>query len=197
MRRLITMAGLLIIGACTSETAPSEVQDVVMDFNSSSNGVFVGDQVQVDANPLDANGSAVAVAVTYASSNTGVATVSATGLITAISAGTTNISATAAGTVATLPLTVDGNVSFGVQVTPAQATVKTGGQQLFTALVTTTLGNPARGKIVNWTSSIPASVSVNTSGNATGLSPTAAASICASATDVGGVVGCATLTVTP
>ena len=51
---------------------------------------------QLTASPRNAAGDTLTDAVTWASDNTGVATVSSTGLVTAVAAGTCNITATAA-----------------------------------------------------------------------------------------------------
>lgn len=61
---------------------------------------------QIQAVPSDANGVALFRPVTWASSVPSVATVSATGLITSVGAGTTNITATSEGKVGTIAVTV-------------------------------------------------------------------------------------------
>jgi len=200
MRRSI-VAGLIIVsGACTSSgdaTGPSDVETISVSSNASANGVFVGDQVQLNAQALDVNGNIVPAIITYSSSNKNVATISSTGLIMAIGAGTSSIGVTADGTAGTFTLTVDGNISEGVVVTPVTATIKVGAQQQFAFAVTTTLGNPARGKSVTWTSSDPTRASVDVNGNVTAIAATSGAAICAAATDVPSALGCGTLVVTP
>jgi len=64
---------------------------------------FVGQTVQALASPRDINNNVLsAYSVTWTSSNTAVATVSSTGLITAVSAGSTTITATSSGKSASL-----------------------------------------------------------------------------------------------
>src|ERR1700739_3915135 len=98
MRRFIVL-GTLLAGACTggSASGPSLVSSITVSSNASASGVFVGDQVQLNATPLDVNGNVAPVTITYSSSNTSVATVNATGLITAVGAGTSKINIMAGG----------------------------------------------------------------------------------------------------
>lgn len=64
---------------------------------------FVGQTVQATASPRDINNNPLtSFAINWTSSNTAVATVSSTGLITAVSAGSATITATAGGKTATL-----------------------------------------------------------------------------------------------
>ncbi|MCC6245472.1 MAG: Ig-like domain-containing protein, partial [Gemmatimonadaceae bacterium] len=62
--------------------------------------------VQLSATPMEVNGRGLFRPVTWASSSPTIATVSATGLVTTLAAGTTNITATSEGKVATLAFTV-------------------------------------------------------------------------------------------
>lgn len=62
--------------------------------------------IQMSATPTEVNGRALFRPVTWASSAPTVATVSATGLVTTLTPGTTNITATSEGKVATLAFTV-------------------------------------------------------------------------------------------
>lgn len=198
MRRFIVL-GILLAGACTggSASGPSLVSSITVSSNASANGVFVGDQVQLNATALDANGNIVPVTITYSSSNLSVATVNATGLITAVGAGTSMINVMASGTTSTLTLTVDGNVSSSLQITPVNPTTSTGpggGVQL-TATVLTTLGNPARNKTVVWSTADATKATVSSTGFVTPVAATAGVSICAVATDNANAKGCTTVTV--
>ncbi len=199
MKRLVVL-GLLLAGACTdgSGTGPSLVSSITVSSNVSPSGVFVGDQVQLNATALDANGNIAPVAITYLTSNTSVATVSQTGLITAVGAGTSNISIMAGGASSTLTLTVDGNVTDSLVVTPVNPTVgfPGGGVQL-TAVVFTTIGNPARNKTVVWSTADATKATVSATGFVTPVAATQGVSICAVATDNANAKGCTTVIVQP
>jgi hypothetical protein len=200
IRRSALLALALLCVGCNgggTDASNNAVYSIEFTNNASSSGVFVGDHVQVNAFPVDFNQDVVTQTVTFSSGNTSVATVTQAGLVTATGAGSTAIAMSAGGVTVQMTLTVDGNVSDGVAVGPTPATVKIGGQQQFTALVTTTLGNPARGKTVNWSTSDASRATVDNTGKATGVAATAGVSICAAASDVPAALGCATLTVSP
>jgi uncharacterized protein YjdB len=78
----------------------------------------VGQSVQLSATATDASGNAITgAAITWSSSSTGVATVSATGLVRAVAAGTVIISATSGGHVGTSNVTVTAASSGGASGT--------------------------------------------------------------------------------
>jgi hypothetical protein len=198
MRRVV-LFGLLVMAGCNSPSAPSLVAAVVLSNNASANGLFVGDQFQLSATPYDANGTPIAISlfpITYSSSNTSVATISSTGLVTAVTPGTTKLAAQADGTSSGAYLvTVDGNVTSRIIVTPNTPLVAAGSQVQLTATVYTTVGNPARGKSVTWSTSDATKATVDGSGNVSAIAATAAVSICATSVDTPSVKGCATVTV--
>ncbi len=192
------LVGLLFAGACVSDTAPSAVNSITLQSNVSAAGVFVGDQVQFTTVALDISGNPVAIDVTYTSSNTAVATISANGLITAISAGTSAITvATSLGGSSQLTLTVDGNVSGVVGIAPpGQTVLPVGGTVQYSGSVLTTLGNPARGKTLIWSTTDATKVSVSQTGLATAVATTTGVTICATASDAtSSLKGCATVIV--
>jgi uncharacterized protein YjdB len=197
MRPLI-LAGLLFTGACFSgASAPSAVASIQVASNVSPNGVFAGDQVQLNAEPLDLTGNIVPEPVTYSSSNTTVATVDNFGLITARAAGTSSMGISAGGQTVHMTLTVDGNVTGSVLVTPVNPTTGTGaggGVQL-TATVRTTLGNPARGKSVTWSTADATKATVDATGFVHPVVATPGVSICATANDNASARNCTTVTI--
>ncbi|MEO5872491.1 MAG: Ig-like domain-containing protein [Gemmatimonadaceae bacterium] len=123
---------------------------------------------QATATLLDAsNVPALGRTVTWASSNTNVATVSATGSVTAIAGGSATISATSEGITGTKTITV-----------PAVATVTVTGTNLSpvpqqTTQLTATLldasSSPALNRTVAWTSSSPSVAMVSPAGLVTAL----------------------------
>jgi uncharacterized protein YjdB len=106
-------------GQATIRAAAGSVQTTVIVFvidptvatisltGAPTTTFFVGTTFQAIATPRDAANNALsAFAVTWSSSVPAVATVSSTGLVTALSAGTTNITASAGGKTATISVTV-------------------------------------------------------------------------------------------
>ena len=129
--------------------------------------------------------------VTYTSNQPAVATVSAAGLVTAVSIGTATISATSEGKVGTATITVIAVPVATVQITPATATVQTGATRALVATARDASGATINGRVVQWTSGAPSIASVSASGVVTGLSPGVALILAA----VDGVTTTATITV--
>lgn len=200
IRRVIFAAALLCVGCYNPgglTNSATGVFRILFSSNASPQGTFVGDQVQVDAYAVDASGATVGVPVTFASSATSVATVTTSGLITAVGGGSTFIVMTAGAITQQVPFTVDANITASIVVGPNAASIKVGAQQLFTAVVLTTKGNPAHNKTVTWTSTDQSRATVDITGRATAIATAASVSICAAAVDVPSVTGCGVLTVTP
>jgi uncharacterized protein YjdB len=199
VRRIIFAAALLSVacynpGGVTSNTG---VYNILVTSNASAQGVFVGDQVQLTAYAVDFNGNPLAQPVSFASAIVSVATITQTGLITAVGAGTTVIVMTAGAITIQVPLIIDGNVPGSIVIGPNSASIKVGAQQLFTPVVLTTKGNPAHEKSVTWSSSDPSRATVDVTGRVTAIATTAGVSICAAVADVPSVTGCGNLVITP
>jgi hypothetical protein len=108
MRRLALALATVVLAACDSDdpTDPSGVDRVVVTADATS--LQVGQQMQATATALESDGDPVtSVTFTWRSTNASVATVSTTGMITAVAPGTTQIQATAGGKTGSLPLTVN------------------------------------------------------------------------------------------
>lgn len=108
--------------------------------------------------------------MSWTSSNTAVATVSSTGLVTGVSAGTATITATTqnGGRTATSAVTVTDIAVTGVSVAPATLSLSAGqtGQ-----LTRTIAPSNATNQTVNWTSGNTAVATVNSSGLVTAVAP--------------------------
>lgn len=130
--------------------------------------------------------------VSWTSSNTSVATVSSEGTVTAQSAGTATITATASDGMksATFTVTVTQSVT-GLSISPGNPTIYTGEQVTLTATVTpSTASNPS----VSWTSSDSSVAFVSSDGQVLGLKAGIAV-ITAQANDGSGVSATCTVTV--
>jgi len=129
----------------------------------------IGDQVQLAGAVLDAAGDTLTgVAITYGSADVAVATVDATGLITATGIGVTTVVATGD--------TVHANISVSVTQTPASVvlgpvsgTLIPGGTLALTASVADRNDNPIVAPKLTWSSSDVAILSVSSTGVATGV----------------------------
>ncbi|MGA3048225.1 MAG: LamG-like jellyroll fold domain-containing protein [Terracidiphilus sp.] len=134
--------------------------------------LFSGSMQQFDALGMYSDGSTqdLTTSVAWTSSNTSAATITGSGLATAIAAGGTTIQASTGAIVATTALTVNTPVLVSVAVSPASFTTTVGGSLQFT--VTGTYNNGATQNLTSsatWSSANPSIVSVSASGSVTGV----------------------------
>jgi uncharacterized protein YjdB len=155
--------------------------------------VGVGQTVQLSATAKDAGGNVVAGQVfAWSTSSSSRATVSSTGLVKGVSAGSVTIRATTSGVSGSSAVSVTSVPVASVTVTPATATVAQFGTLQLTATLRDANGNVLTGKTVSWASSAAAVATVSSSGRVTAV---AAGAATISATS-GGVTGSASVTVT-
>ena len=135
-----------------------------------SASVQVGQTVQLTATLKDANGNILTGrTVTWSSNQTTVATVNATGRVTARAAGSATITATSEGQSGTSSITVTPVPVASVTVTPASASVAVGATVQLTATPKDANGNPLTGRVITWSSSNTAIATVSGSGLVTGV----------------------------
>src|SRR6266568_3056534 len=98
-----------------------------VDVSPASAALQVGQTVQLAATPRDTSGNPLSGrVVTWASSNTAVAPVTTSGLVTAIAVGSATITATSEGKTGTAAVAVANVPVASVAVTPASATLQAG-----------------------------------------------------------------------
>ena len=135
-----------------------------------SASVQVGQTAQLTATLKDANGNILTGrTVTWSSNQTTVATVNATGRVTARAAGSATITATSEGQSGTSSITVTAVPVASVTVTPATASVAVGATVQLTATPKDANGNPLTGRVITWSSSNTAIATVSGSGLVTGV----------------------------
>jgi alpha-tubulin suppressor-like RCC1 family protein len=170
---------------------PPQVASVVV--SPAAPTVEIGATTQLTAMPKDASGAVLfGRAVTWFSNNSGVASVSAGGLVTAIGLGATTVTATSEGKVGAADITVQATVST-VFAGPTNVIIPVGSTVQMMTIIKDNSGTVVVGRPVTWSSLDPALVSVTATGLATTLG-TGSARISA---ESGGKTGIATLTVTP
>ncbi len=155
-----------------SGTASITVTDVPVssvEVVPASASVAQGGTVQLMATPRDASGNALAGrVVTWTSSSSGVATVSATGLVTGVGAGSATITATTEGKTGTSSISVTFVPVASVAVTPPAPSIQVGQTVQLSATPSDASGTPLTGRVVTWSSSNSAVASVSSSGLVTG-----------------------------
>ena len=135
----------------------------------------LGDTVRLAAEAKDANGHAIpSKTFTWATSDAGVATVGASGLVTAVANGTATISAAADGVADTAEVTV-AQVLASVAVTPSAPGLGTlGGTVQLAASALDANGHAIAGKTFDWTTSDAGIATVVASGLVTAVANGAA-----------------------
>jgi len=117
--------------------------------------------------------------VLWASSNTGVATVNASGAITAVAPGTASITATCEGVSGGASVSVAIPAIASVVLQPTSASVQRGATVQLAAAVTDASGAIVTNRALTWTSTNTAIAIVSTSGLVTGVAPGSASIIAA------------------
>ncbi len=130
----------------------------------------VGQTTQLTAALKDASGNVLnGRTVTWSSSNAGVATVSASGMVTGVAAGTTTITATSEGKSGTAAVTIS-NVAVGsVVVQPQSPTIMQGTSVQLSATVRDVNGVVVTDRVVTWSTSSATVATVSASGVVTGV----------------------------
>ncbi|MFL5609060.1 MAG: Ig-like domain-containing protein, partial [Gemmatimonadaceae bacterium] len=139
----------------------------------ASPSVTVGQTTTLTATVTDANGTVVTDrVVTWSSSNNTVATVSATGIVSAIAAGTAVITATTSdGKSGSASVTVTSLPVGSVAIEPTGTTLLPGASTTLTATVRDVAGTVVTDRSVTWTSSNILVASVSTTGVLTAVAP--------------------------
>jgi hypothetical protein len=196
MRRIL-LASLVLaqIVACTkkTETPPTPPPVVVtvperLELNPTSGSAIIGGTVQFTAKYFNTAGvqAPVPAGAIWSSTNTAIATVNQTGLVTAVASGSASIKITLNAASATIPFTVvaDPNQLATINITPNTAQDITIGQTvLLTAAGANAAGGAVGGLTFGWASSSTSAVTIMPTGMATAVGY-GAANITASANGV-------------
>lgn len=130
----------------------------------------VGGSAVLHATAYDGAGAVKSGAtIFWSSQNTAVATVSGQGVVTALSAGTVQIAASAGGKSGIAKITVVPVPVASVQVSPTTATIVVGGEIHLQATTLDAGGNTLSGRTVTWSSSNASVASVDSTGLVTGV----------------------------
>ena len=131
-------------------------------------------------------------AVSWSSSNNGVATVNNTGVVTGVNAGTADITATSEGRSGTATVTVAAQPVASVTVSLASSTIGVGRTTQATATTKDASGNVLFGRLVTWSSDNTSVATVSTTGLVTGVA-TGSANITATSEGKTGSTGISVL----
>lgn len=201
LRRISHATGVVfgiacILGAtsCDSPLEPGAggVDRVVVTPSSAS--LQAGETATLTALVLDASGNAMRDRkVVWSTQNSEIATVSQSGVVTGVAAGSVQIAASSGGKSANSTITVTPRPVSLVRVTPGTATVSVGSSLTLQAEAVDASGAPVLGRPVTWTSSDETIAVVGATGNVAGIAP---GSVTITAT-IDGRSGTATIGVVP
>ena len=156
-----------------SVSAPAPIPVALVSVTPSSAGLQVGATMQLSAATRDANNNVLTGRVIgWSSGNGAIATVSPSGLVTAIGAGSVSITAASEGQTGSATITVSAPAPVPVatvSVSPSAPSLQVGGTVQLSATTRDASNNVLTGRAVSWSSSNTAIATVSTSGLATAL----------------------------
>ena len=154
-------------GSVSVNVGPAPVARVVATVPDSS--LLEGQVVQATATAYDASNRAITgVTVAWQSSNPAIATVTSSGRVTMLVAGSVNIVALSGGKTGVIPITVSSRAPTSVAITPAAPSVMVNGTTQLTARVLDQNGQPMAGSIIAWNVSNSSIAGITQSGLMTG-----------------------------
>ncbi|HKS72811.1 MAG TPA: Ig-like domain-containing protein, partial [Terriglobales bacterium] len=176
----------------TVTSAAANLTSIAISPAASSIAVHTSQQFTATGTYSDGSSADLTSLVTWASSSTGVATIDASGLASALNTGSTNISASLGGVSQSTSLTITAPTIVSIAVTPVGLTLGIGINQQFVATATYSDGSSADlTSAVTWGTSASSVASINSSG----LTTTVAAGQTTITARLGGFSDSTTLTV--
>src|SRR5437870_5084486 len=161
----ITETAIYVSAAVRIDSVP--VASVTV--SPSSGSARIGATVRLTGVTKDSAGDLLTRrTVSWMTSNASVATVSAGGLVTGMTAGSATITGTSEGNRGTSTITVTNVPVARVTVTPAITSLLMGATLQLTATPTDALGNPLSGRVVTWSTNTPGVATVRGTGLVTG-----------------------------
>ncbi len=169
------LAGLLLLAACSSPasntvTPPPPAAVASVSVSGSTSPMTVGATAQLAATPRDASGTALTGrTVTWTTSAASVATVSGTGLVTAIAPGPATITATSEGIAGSAAITVIPVAVASIAITAPKVAFLIGDTAQYSAQPKDAQGNPLAGRSVIWSSTQTAVATLSSAGLVTAV----------------------------
>jgi trimeric autotransporter adhesin len=204
MKKFQVSIALLCLGllpAC-STNSPSKTStqptltSIQITLTTPSVAAGLPDQLTATGEYSDGSSQNLTASVTWTSSDTSVATVSATGVVTTLAQGSAKITGTLSSVNGSITLTVNAPAITALAVSSTSASIARGTTVQFTATGTLTNGTTENATgLVTWSSSNSAVVSINVNG-AQGLAMGLTAGASTITATANGVSSSATLTVT-
>jgi uncharacterized protein YjdB len=194
VRAAVALTCMLAVASCDTPLDPGAdgVDRIVLTPTSAS--VQAGATITLSALVLDASGNAMRERkIAWASENASIATVSQSGVVTGVAAGSVQVAASSGGKSANATITVTSRPVSLVRVTPGSATIAVTGSVTLQAEALDAAGATVIGRPVAWSSSNETIAVVSGTGVVAGL---AAGSVTITAT-IDGQTGTSVVTVAP
>ncbi len=162
-----------VVVTAVTPPPPTAVASVVV--NPATTSLTIGGTATLSASVRDASGATLTGrTVTWSTSASQIATVSSSGVITAIAAGTATIAAASEGKSGTATVTVQSRTPApapvaSIQVSPATLSLQRNQTGTLTAHVFDASGNELSGRTIAWSSSDDSKISVTPTGASTTL----------------------------
>lgn len=175
---MLLLALVAACGSCKSSRQrrqpppPPDQRVTTIEVTPEFSPLEVDQTLQLAARVLDKSGAVLAKTVTWASGNAAIATVSSSGLVRAVAAGTASISASTDGKTGAAQITVvprNPNPVATVEVTPATASIVIGGSTALTAIAKDAAG-AILNRTVTWASEAQSIATVSNTGVVAGVS---------------------------
>lgn len=161
-----------VTGSTTLTVAPPALTSIAVTPANPSVPKGLTQQFTATGTYTDNSQQNLTNSVTWASSQTAIATINSTGLATTVAQGSTTISATSGSVVGSTTLTVSAPALVSIAVTPTNPTIIQNATQQFTATGTyTDTSTQNLTGSATWSSSSTGVATINSSGLATGLTP--------------------------
>ena len=159
--------------ACSSSTPTPPVTVAAVRVTGSSNTLLVGTSMQLTATPVTSTGEPITGRpVTWNSSNNSTATVSSSGLVTGVAAGSATITAIVNEVPGSFAITVTAPATVAsVRIVAPATTVQYEGTLQLAAEGLTAAGAVVPGRAVTWRTSNAAVANVNANGLVNGVAP--------------------------
>lgn len=170
LRRRLSLLLLSALAACggSGSTSP-KVSLVALDVSPGSKTIAVGETVSLTATGLDQTGAPMTPkSVTWKSESPSIASVSSSGTVTGVGAGTTIITASSGAVIGTAIVTVSPVVT-SLSISPSSASVSAGGTMQLSAIARDNFGSTVSGKTISWISANPNIATISASGMLTGV----------------------------
>jgi hypothetical protein len=176
LTRIVTPVAIVVLvascgggGGDGTTTPPATVARV--EITAPSPTMEIGQNMQTIVRYFDASSSQLAgKTVAYSTSNSSIATVSASGLVTAVGPGSVTIIATVDGVQGNLVVNVTQVPVFFISITPLNPTVRQGETLTLSAQPQNAVGQSLTGRNITWSSADPSRATITQGGVVTGVS---------------------------